>query len=85
MQSWSEEGAATGRFLAFWRMRCYRGYAASLVWGVTQALLAQRIRPMLYADADYAASNACYLSVGYAPQGEIWTVGDGLTPFRKLR
>lgn len=62
-----------------------RGYAASLVWGVTQALLAQRIRPMLYADADYAASNACYLSVGYAPQGEIWTVGDGLTPFRKLR
>lgn len=60
-----------------------RGYAAGLVWGVTQALLAQHIRPMLYADADYAASNACYRSVGYAPQGEIWTVGDDLTPFRK--
>lgn len=60
-----------------------RGYAVSLVRGVTQALLAQHIRPMLYADADYAASNACYRGVGYAPQGEIWTVGDGLTAFRK--
>ena len=59
-----------------------RGYAASLVWGVTQALIAQHIRPMLYADADYAASNACYQSVGYEKKGEIWTVGDGLTPFR---
>ena len=59
-----------------------RGYAASLVWGVTQALIAQHIRPMLYADADYAASNACYQSVGYEKKGEIWTVGDGLTLFR---
>ena len=59
-----------------------RGYAASLTWGVTQALIAQRIRPMLYADADYAASNACYRSVGYENRGEIWTVGDGLTAFR---
>ena len=53
-----------------------QGYAASLVWGVTQALLAQRMQPMLYADADYPASNACYRSVGYEKQGEIWTVAD---------
>ncbi|MGN0997173.1 MAG: GNAT family N-acetyltransferase [Candidatus Ventricola sp.] len=53
-----------------------RGYAQGLVWGVTQALLAQHMRAMLYADADYAASNACYRGVGYACRGEIWTLGD---------
>lgn len=33
---------------------------------------------MLYADADYAASNACYRGIGYEPQGEIWTLEEGL-------
>ena len=53
-----------------------RGYAQALVWGVTQALLAQHMRAMLYADADYTASNACYRGVGYACRGEIWMVGE---------
>ena len=55
-----------------------RGYASGLVRGVTQALLAQHMRAMLYADADYAASNACCRGIGYEPQGEIWTLEEGL-------
>ena len=31
--------------------------------------------PMLYTDADYAASNACYEKIGYALRGKLYTIG----------
>ena len=51
-----------------------QGYAASLTYGVTHAILAQQMRAMLYADADYAPSNACYRGIGYRLEGTICTV-----------
>lgn len=51
-----------------------QGYAAQLAYTVTRDALARGLRAMLYADADYAASNACYAGLGYAPQGTIYTL-----------
>jgi len=31
--------------------------------------------PMLYTDADYAASNACYEKIGYVLRGKLCTIG----------
>ena len=31
--------------------------------------------PMLYTDADYVASNACYEKIGYVLQGKLCTIG----------
>ena len=52
-----------------------QGYAASLVHDVTRAILAQQKLPVLYTDADYAPSNACYAQVGYVCCGALETVG----------
>ncbi len=51
-----------------------RGYASSLVYSVAENLIAEGICPLLYTDADYEASNACYTSVGFVPVGSICTV-----------
>lgn len=50
-----------------------RGYAANLVHGVTQTILADGLTPILYADADYAASNACYRKLGFVRAGCLCT------------
>ena len=31
--------------------------------------------PMLYTDADYAASNACYEKIGYVLRGKLCSIG----------
>ena len=31
--------------------------------------------PMLYTDADYEASNACYEKIGYVLRGKLCTIG----------
>jgi len=31
--------------------------------------------PMLYTDADYIASNACYEKIGYILRGKLCTIG----------
>ena len=31
--------------------------------------------PMLYTDADYAASNTCYEKIGYILKGKLCTIG----------
>ena len=31
--------------------------------------------PMLYTDADYVASNACYEKIGYILRGKLCTIG----------
>lgn len=52
-----------------------RGYAANLVYRVTRAILAQGMLAMLYTDAGYAASNACYEQIGYVKRGGLCTIG----------
>ena len=51
------------------KRRC--GYASNLVYAVTSMIIEQGKTPTLYTDADYAASNACYESIGYVKQGSI--------------
>lgn len=50
-----------------------RGYAMNLVHGVTERVLERGLTPMLYTDADYAASNACYQKIGYRQVGSLCT------------
>ena len=51
-----------------------KGYAANLVHAVSSSQLEQGRTPMLYTDANYAASNACYTQIGFELQGELRTV-----------
>lgn len=50
-------------------------YAENLVYQVSQAARDAGYMPMLYTDADYAASNACYEKIGYVLKGKLCTVG----------
>ena len=51
-----------------------RHYAQNLVYRVTAAAKEAGYIPMLYTDADYAASNACYEKIGYVLRGKLCTV-----------
>lgn len=51
-----------------------RHYAQHLVYQVTKLAAEQGLMPMLYTDADYAASNACYEKIGYILRGKLCTV-----------
>ena len=51
-----------------------RGYAMNLVHRVTARELEKGLTPILYTDADYGASNACYQKLGYAQIGSLCTV-----------
>lgn len=51
-----------------------QGYAGNLVHAVAASLLELGKTPMLYTDADYAASNACYTQIGFELQGELCTI-----------
>ena len=53
-----------------------RGYAMNLVHGVTQVVLGKGLLPILYTDADYGASNACYQKIGYRQVGSLCTVAE---------
>ncbi|MGM9662663.1 MAG: GNAT family N-acetyltransferase [Oscillospiraceae bacterium] len=50
-------------------------YAENLVYQVTKQALDAGFVPMLYTDADYAASNACYEKIGYVLRGKLCTIG----------
>lgn len=50
-------------------------YAEHLVYQVTEIARKEGYIPMLYTDADYAASNACYEKIGYVLRGKLCTVG----------
>ncbi len=52
--------------------RC-RGYAGMLVSAVANRLLAAGLTPMLYADADYPASNRAYRKIGFEETGRVTT------------
>ena len=51
-----------------------RHYAENLVYQVTRIAKKAGFIPMLYADADYAASNACYEKIGYILRGKLCTI-----------
>lgn len=51
-----------------------RHYAENLVYQVTKVVEATGAMPMLYTDADYAASNACYEKIGYVLKGRLCTI-----------
>ena len=50
-------------------------YAEHLVYQVTKIVSDAGYLAMLYTDADYAASNACYEKIGYILRGKLCTVG----------
>ena len=52
-----------------------RHYAENLVYQVTKLVMDAGYTPMLYTDADYIASNACYEKIGYILQGKLCTIG----------
>ncbi len=50
-------------------------YAENLVYHVTKIVEKEGFVPMLYTDADYVASNACYEKIGYIRRGKLCTIG----------
>lgn len=50
-------------------------YAENLVYQVTKLAMDAGYVPMLYTDADYIASNACYEKIGYVLRGKLCTIG----------
>ena len=50
-------------------------YAENLVYQVTMKAKEAGFVPMLYTNADYEASNACYEKIGYVIRGKLCTVG----------
>ncbi|MBO4637501.1 MAG: GNAT family N-acetyltransferase [Clostridiales bacterium] len=51
-----------------------RHYAEHLVYQVTRITQEAGFLPMLYTDADYVASNACYEKIGYILRGRLCTI-----------
>ena len=51
-----------------------RHHAQHMVYQVTRHIAGQGLTPMLYTDADYAASNACYEKIGYVLRGKLCTI-----------
>ena len=56
---------------AFRRMH----YAENLVYQVTKIVQDSGYTPMLYTNADYVASNACYEKIGYVMREKLCTLG----------
>lgn len=50
-------------------------YAQNLVYQVTKLAFDMGLTPILYTDADYVASNACYEKIGYTLLGKLCTIG----------
>ena len=50
-------------------------YAEHLVYQVTMIAKDKGLIPMLYTDADYVASNACYEKIGFVLRGKLCTIG----------
>ena len=50
-------------------------YAENLVYQVRKLAMERGYVPMLYTDADYTASNACYEKIGYVLRGKLCTIG----------
>ncbi len=53
-------------------------YAENLVHAVTCEVLNRGLKPILYTNADYEASNGCYQKVGFRLKGTLCTIGKSL-------
>ena len=63
--------------LVYTRNECRRKhYAQNLVYQVTMLAKKEGYLPMLYTNADYIASNACYEKIGYVLRGKLCTIGN---------
>ena len=51
-------------------------YAENLVYQVAKIAKEKEFLPMLYTDADYKASNACYEKIGFILRGKLCTIGN---------
>jgi RimJ/RimL family protein N-acetyltransferase len=51
-------------------------YAENLVYQVAKIAKEKGFLPMLYTDADYKASNACYEKIGFILRGKLCTIGN---------
>ena len=49
--------------------------AQNMVYEVTRLASNEGYTPMLYTNADYAASNGCYMKIGYILRGRLCTIG----------
>lgn len=54
-----------------------KGYAINLVHKVSESILADGLIPILYTNAGYVASNACYRKIGFTQVGNLVTVIKG--------
>lgn len=52
-----------------------KGYAMNLVHAVSATMIKDGFTPILYTDANYAASNACYQKIGYKQVGALCCAG----------
>ena len=52
-----------------------KGYAINLVYVVSEQILHNGLTPILYTDANYPASNACYKKIGYREVDALCCVG----------
>ncbi len=50
-------------------------YAENLVYQISKMAKDGGYMPMLYTDADYVASNACYEKIGFVLRGKLCTIG----------
>ncbi len=85
MEEWTGENVASCKFapngdmasinLVFTRPEFRRKhYAENLVYQVTQLAIEEGYVPMLYTDANYIASNACYEKIGYGLRGKLCAI-----------
>lgn len=71
-----QDAGRYGKISAVYTLPGYRrrGYAIHLVHKVTQLILEDGRIPILYTDAGYAASNACYQKIGFREVGSLCSV-----------
>lgn len=52
-----------------------KNYAGRMIYEICLKIVENGQIPMLYADADYAASNRCYQNIGFELKGRLVTIG----------
>ena len=73
--SWRPNGDMAAIGLVYTRVEARRKhFAENLVYNVTIIVKEAGFTPMLYTDADYVASNACYEKIGYILRGKLCTI-----------
>lgn len=53
-----------------------KNYAGQMIYEICSKVVENGQMPMLYADADYVASNRCYQNIGFELKGRLVTIGE---------